>query len=343
MFQFENPYYLLALVAIPILLGLFLFGLSLRKNAIQKLGDAALVKRLMPEYSRYREWGKFLFFTIAIAFIAVAWANPQWGTKKETVKRKSTDVFIAMDISNSMDVTDIAPTRLDRAKRFGQRLIDQLSGDRVGIIIFAGNAHIHSPLTTDYNTAKMLLESVNTKQILTQGTAIKNAIDLAEMSYDEDDEQHKALIIISDGENHDQGAVERATQALGNNILVFTVGAGTKNGGYIPLDLNGYNDYKRDNTGQLIKSKLNEEMLSEISKAGGGAYYNVAAGEDQVLAVLKDRISQIEKKEFEARMFEEHESYFWIFLIPAILLLIIEFVLSYRKGNILSGKDFFSR
>ena len=342
MFRLEEPYHLIAWILIPVLLVLFLMMIYFRKQTLADLGDEKLVEQLMPSYSKVRQWFKFLCIVFAILFLGMSYANPQWGTKRERVKRKSSDVFIALDISRSMNATDIAPSRLERSKKFARKLVDKLQGERIGVIVFAGNAYVHMPLTIDYSAASLFIDSANPEQILTQGTAIESAIETAELSFEEKSDQHKALIIISDGENHDDLAIAKAAKAYENGMLIFTVGSGTAKGGYVPVTYGGYSDYKRDKNGELVRSQLNEDMLQKVAEAGGGNYYNIISGEEAVLTSLQQRIEEIEKKEFEQRMFDEYESYFWIFLIPGILFLLAEFLISYRRSNLISGRDLFS-
>ncbi len=342
MFRLEQPILLLGWIAIPILLFLFIMMIMNRKKVLEQLGNTKILEQMMPRFSKPRQWAKFILLSLAILFLCLSWANPQWGTKREKVKRKSSDVFIALDISNSMNCTDIAPSRLERSKKFARKLVERLEGERVGVIVFAGNAYVHMPLTIDYSAAGLFLDSANPSMILTQGTSIKSAIELAELAFEEDKDKYKAVIVISDGENHDPEGVQRAKEAYENGLLVYTVGTGTAAGGYVPVTFGGYTDFKRDKTGALVRSKLNEDMLKEIAEAGGGKYYNVISGDEAVLNALKVKISEIEKREFEQRMFDEYESYFWVFLIPGILFLLIEFLMSYRRSNIISGKDIFS-
>ncbi len=341
MFRLEHPIHLLGWIAIPILLLLFILMIYSRRKTLAGLGNPEILEQMMPRFSNPRLWFKFIFISLAILFLSLSWANPQWGTKREKVKRKSSDVFIALDISNSMNATDIAPSRLERSKKFARKLVEKLEGERVGVIIFAGNAYVHMPLTIDYSAAELFLDSANPSMILTQGTSIKSAVELAELAFEEDNEQYKALIIISDGENHEPQAIERAKEAHEKGMLIYTVGTGTEAGAYVPVNFGGYNDFKRDKSGALVRSVLNEVMLEEIAEAGGGKYYNVTAGDEAILNSLKEKIKEIEKREFEQRMFDEYESYFWIFLIPGLLFLLIEFLISYRRSNIISGRDIF--
>ena len=340
MFRFENIEYLYAFGVIPILVLFFMLMWYARQRAIRKFGDFALMKRLMPEMSKYKHAIKFAILMVALSFMIVGWANPQWGTKKEKVKRKSADVFIALDISQSMLAEDISPNRLERAKKFSQKLINELKGERIGIIIFAGNAYLQMPLTTDYAAAELFIRSANTRQAPSQGTAISDAIDLAERSFEQDNKHHKALIVITDGENHDQETLERAREANENGLLIFTVGVGTPEGAYIPTIYAGQRGIKRDKTGNPVRSQLNEAMLNDLANEGDGAYYNLVDG-DKIVNVLQERIDKVEKRELEQRSFNEYESYFQYFLAVGLFLMLLEFFVSYRKSKWLEGKDLF--
>ncbi|MEM9820254.1 MAG: VWA domain-containing protein [Bacteroidota bacterium] len=340
MFRFEYSMHLYALVAIPILLGLFLWMWYARKRAIEKFGDWALMEQLMPQVSKYKHSLKFGLLIFAVATLIVAWANPQWGTKKEKVKRKSADVFIALDVSYSMMAQDIRPSRLERAKQFAQKLVKELKGERVGTIIFAGNAYLQMPLTTDYSAAQLFLKSANPDMVPTQGTAIGEAVWMAEQSFEEDNKHHKAMVIITDGEDHEPETIEEVQRARDNGLLIFAVGVGTNEGGFIPYQVNGRWDYKRDKTGNPVRSKLNETTLGEIAEKAGGSYFNLSEG-DKIIGALQEKIDKVEKRELEQRSFSEYESYFQYFIALALLLLLIEFFISYRKSRLLQGKDFF--
>ncbi|HHH49754.1 MAG TPA: VWA domain-containing protein, partial [Saprospiraceae bacterium] len=244
MFRFENIDHLYALALIPILLAFYFFTRLLRKKKINEFGNIELVQQLMPEASKWKHLIKYVFLMLGLSFLIIAWANPQWGTKKEKVKRKSVDVFIALDISQSMMAEDIRPNRMERARRFAQQLVEELKGERIGTIIFAGNAYLQMPLTTDYAAAALFIKSSNPKMAASQGTAISDAIDLAERTFEEENKNHKVLVIISDGENHDQEALDRAKEAKENGLLIFTVGVGTAEGGFIPTRIGGRADYK---------------------------------------------------------------------------------------------------
>ncbi len=341
MFRFEYPEHLYALVVIPVLVLFFLAMMMARKRALRRFGNTDLLRRLMPQVSKFKHTVKFVLLMAGLLLLIIGWANPQWGSKREKVKRRSVDVFIALDISQSMLAQDIPPNRLERAKRFAQNLVEALRGERLGLIIFAGNAYLQMPLTTDYAAAALFLKSANPAMAPTQGTAFAEAIDLAERSFEEDNKNHKALVLITDGENHEEGAMERAQTARDNGLLLFTVGLGTEEGGFIPTYVGGRSDYKRDNSGNPVRTRLNEEMLRELASSGDGAYFNLASGSDAVLEALKERIDNIEKRELEQRVFSEYESYFQYFIGLALLLLLLEFLLPYRRSGVLSGRDIF--
>jgi len=340
MFKFENIEFLQVLWVIPMLIILFVLGWAWRKRSIESFAVPGAFKRLAPDFSRLNYFLKFILVLLAITAFAVALANPQWGVKKEKVKRKSADIFIALDISESMLAQDILPSRIDRAKRFTQNLVQSLKGERIGLILFAGNAYLQMPMTTDYSAAQLFIKSANTDLAPNQGTAISDAIDMAERSFEEDNKNHKALIIISDGENHDEEALQRATEANENGLIIFTVGVGTSQGAYMPVKVGNRTDYKRDETGNPVRSQLNEEMLAELAKIGDGYYFNINDSK-KVLETLKSRIDEVEKREFEQRVFSDYESYFQYFIAIGILFLIIEVILSYKKAKWLKGKDLF--
>ena len=331
MFQFENPEYLYLLLGVPVLLLFFALVTALKNKVIKRLGDEHIINELMPSKSKYRETVKFLMLTLAFALICVAFANPQMGTKKEKVKRKSADIFIALDVSHSMMAQDIRPNRMERAKQFMYKLIDGLKGERIGTIIFAGNGYLQMPLTTDYSAAQMFIKSANPSMVPSQGTAIGEAIAIASEAFGNDDKFHKVLVIITDGENHDEAALAMAEEVGKEGMLVFTVGVGTPSGGPIPIKTRGGSGYKKDKAGKMIISKLNEIMLTEIASTANGEYYNIAEG-DEIITSLRKRVEKLEKQEFEQRSFTEFESYFQYFLGLAILILILEFMMAYRRN-----------
>ncbi len=339
MFRFEHPEFLYWLIALPVLLGLFLLAAYRRRIALRRFGNTSLLPRLMPEWSNYKHGLKFSLLLLAFAFLIIGWANPQWGSKREKVKRQSVDVFIALDISNSMLAEDIAPSRLDRAQRFAQGLVEGLKGDRLGLIIFAGNAYLQVPLTTDYAAVQLFLRSTNPDQAPTQGTAIADAIDLAERSFEASVKNHRALIVITDGENHENEAVERARKAREDGLLIYTVGVGTTEGGFIPQFQGGRLDYKRDESGAPVRTRLNEELARSVAEAGGGVYHKLSRGEEGIIANLREEIDKIEKREMEQRIFSEYNSYFQYFIGLGLLIMMFEFIISYRKSRVLPERN----
>ena len=266
---------------------------------------------------------------MSLLFLIAALANPQWGTKKEKVKAQSSDVFIALDISQSMMAEDISPNRLERAKRVTLNLIKSLRGNRIGIILFAGNAYLQMPLSNDLSAAQMFISSANTNQATTQGTAIGEAVDLALRAYDEGEAFQRALIIITDGENHDDEAMSKVKEAREKGLNIFTLGVGTEEGSFIPQKSNSGTQYKRDDSGELVKSVLNPDLIRDLASAGGGKHYFIQDG-NQVILDLKNQIDRLEKQEVEQRSFTDYESYFQYLLGLGLLFLVGEFFVSPR-------------
>ena len=334
MFRFEEQVYLWGLATLPVLIGFFFIAWRLRKQALARFGGEAVVRRLAPNLSKYKHIVKFSLLTVALVFLIIALANPQWGSQRQPVKRKGIELFVALDISQSMLAQDISPSRLERAKHFSQQLVDKLSGNQVGVILFACNAFPVVPLTSDYNFAKMALATASSDQASAQGTAISSAIDLAERSFDPENETHKAVIIITDGEDHDGRGAERAAAVYEDGTLVYTIGVGTQEGGFIPVRQRGREDFLRDQDGTPVRTFFNSETLEEVARAGGGAYYKLAKNADDLAVDIQTRIDAIEKREYEQRIFSSYESYFQPFIAIALFLLMIEFLLSYRSSSL---------
>ena len=326
MFRFEEISFLFWLVAVPMVL-LVMYGAHIyRKKRIEKVGDPNLVKRLMPDSSTKRTWIKNVMILLGLSFLFLAASNPQWGTKKEKVRAQSADIFIAFDISQSMMAQDISPSRLERAKRFTEKLIRSLKGDRIGLIYFAGDAYLQMPLTNDYAAAELFVKSANPNLAGTQGTAIDEAIDLAMRAYEEDVQHQRALIIISDGEDHDEDAIAMAEEGSEAGLVIYTIGVGTETGAFIPYMNRGRSDFKKDETGSPVMSKLNIPNLQEIARSGGGEFYLVNQGEEGIKD-LKDRLNRLQKREVEQKSFSEYNSYFQWFLGIGFLLLLLEWLL----------------
>lgn len=328
MFRFEHPLFLWGLAALPLLVLAYRWAMHRKRRALDTLGQRPLMVRLLPEYDARRQHLKFGLWLGAVALLLIAAANPQRGTTRQRVQRESVDVVLALDISLSMLAQDLPPNRLERAKRLGDQLVDALRGNRIGLIVFAGNAYLQMPLTTDYAASRLFVQSSTTRQAPAQGTAIKEAITLASEAYAREAKYQRALVIITDGEDHEKGVEEAASAALADGIQVFTVGVGTATGARIPLADEELGQYKKDDAGQEVITALNEPMLRSVAKAGGGNYYTLTP--DNEAAVVKDlvqRLEQLEKQSFEQRSYEEYASYYAPFLGLAMLLILMEFML----------------
>jgi Ca-activated chloride channel family protein len=277
---------------------------------------------------------QFIILMLALAFFVVGIARPQFGSKLKTEKREGVELMIALDVSNSMMAEDIQPNRLERAKRAISRLVDRLKDDKIGLIVFAGDAYTQLPITTDYNSAKLFLNSVTTQIVPKQGTAIGAAIDLARKSFTPNGEANKAIVIITDGENHEDDALSSAKAALEEGAIVHTIGMGLPSGSPIPVLRNGQTDYLKDRDGNVVVTKLNEQMLEQIAATGGGIY--VRANNAQVgLNALFDEINKMEKQEMETRTYSEYDDQFQYFFAMGLFLLLLEFVILERKNKYL--------
>lgn len=338
MFELENTNYLYALWLLPFFTVLYILIRQARKSALMKYGEMNLIERLMPDVSSYKPIIKFILAMTALFFLIAAIVNPLVGTKLEEVKRKGVDVVVAIDVSNSMLADDIKPNRLARAKQMVSRLMDKLRNDRIGIVVFAGESFLQLPLTTDYAAGKLFLSSISTEMILMQGTAIGSAIKLASRSFTDEEKKFKVIIVITDGENHEDDAVGAASYAAEKGIVVHTIGMGTVKGGPIPIK--GGKEYKRDREGNIVFTKLDAAMLQQLAAAGNGEFVR-SAGTDADLGKLVEEIAKMEKREISAKMFTDYESRFQYLLAPALLFLIIELLISYRKSRIIQSMNLF--
>lgn len=331
MIRFEHIEYLYLLLGLPVFVGIFMFSMHLRNKALKQLGDRKVLRRLIPDAAKEKVIFKFILMMLAYVFLVIGIANPQTGSKLEKIEREGIDIIVALDISNSMLAQDIKPDRLTRAKQALYKLIDKLQGDRIGIIIFAGKAYTQLPITTDYAAAKMFVSTISTKDIPSQGTAIGEAIELGFESFEPED-QSKAIIIITDGENHEDNAIDAAKAASELGIYVYTIGMGLPDGSPIPV-INSYGQetgFKKDREGNTVITRLNEVMLQQIAAAGNGDYVranNTQAG----LSKIFKKINALEKSEIETRMFTDYEDQFQYFLGFALLLIFIEFFIFDRK------------
>jgi Ca-activated chloride channel family protein len=341
MFRFGHPEYLYLLVIIPVLAFLQLYFQMQRKKKLQKFGNTELLSHLMPDVSFIRPAVKFYLLLLAIAAIIVTLASPQFGTKLETVKRKGIELIIALDVSNSMNATDVEPSRLDRAKLAIERLTGKLINDRIGLIVFAGEAYVQLPITTDYASARLFLSSINTDVVPTQGTAIGSAIRLASNSFSQQEDINRAIVVITDGENHENDAIEAAEAAQEEGIQVYTVGMGSPDGAPIPVGPNNRGNFMKDREGNVIITKMNTNLLREIAQAGNGEYIaanNIRRGINDLI----DELGELEKGEIESKVYSDYDDQFQYLIALALLILIIEYIILERKNKLLKKIDLFT-
>lgn len=342
MIKFEHPAALWALLIwLPLALAYGWFMIS-RKRSLRKMGDPRLLDRLAPDKPSTKHQLKFILTSLAVAFLVIALANPQIGRKREKVKRQGVDLMIAIDISRSMLAEDIRPNRLARTKQFVSQLIDELGGDRVGLILFAGNAYLQVPLTSDYVALKSLLKTVSTELAPSQGTAIGEAINMATQSFEEGQTEYKSMLIISDGEDHEGDALEAAREAAENGMVILTMGVGTPEGSPIPVYRNGKrtSDRKRDKNGSIVLSKLNETMLQQVAAAADGHYARLGQGRQEVGEVIRF-LAGMEQKEFDERVVTDFQDQFQWFLGLAILLMAIEYFVTEKRNRVFSDWSIF--
>lgn len=333
MFKLENPFMVYFFALIPLLFILYYLLKKWKKKSLVQFGDVYLTRRLYPEVSLSRPGIKFFLLVTAFLFLITGLCGPLIGSKLEEVKRKGADVIVALDVSNSMMAADIKPSRLERAKQSLNHLIEKLEGDRLGIIVFAGEAYVQLPITTDYNAAKMFIASINTDIVPTQGTAIGSAIDLAITSFTDTTRKHSAIVVITDGENHEDDAVEAAARAAEAGVKVYTIGMGSAEGAPIPVYNNGaVVGFRQDKSGQTVVTKLNAEMLTEIADAGNGRFIRASTSDDGISMILKE-LNSLDKKEFKAKMYTEYENQFQYFIGIALFIFLIEFLLGEMKSK----------
>ena len=340
MFRFEDPIYLYLLVLIPILALIRFVSYRNQRKRLRKFGDPQLLKELMPDVSRFRPSVKFWLLLGALALLIVMLARPQMGTKISHEKRVGIETIIAMDISNSMLAEDVVPSRLDRSKMMVENLVDHFSNDKIGLIVFAGDAFVQLPITSDYVSAKMFLSSIDPSMMATQGTDIARAIEMATHSFTQEEGIGKAIIVITDGENHEGGAVEAAEAAKDLGMRVYVLGVGSANGAPIPIT--GTGDYMKDRTGNTVMSALNEDMCKQVAQAGGGAYIHVennSAAQQQ----LDNELDKLAKKETSTAVYSEFDEQFQAVGILAILLLILEICILDRRNPLLKRVTLFGR
>jgi Ca-activated chloride channel family protein len=331
--KFQHPEYLFALCGLVLLFALFMVSMRWRKRVLRSFADTSLVTRLHPESAAGRRWTKWMLAALAFGCIVMAWSNPLIGKPREKQLRKGVDVVIALDISNSMLAEDLKPSRLERARQFVIRLIDQMQDDRVGLIYFAGRAYRQLPFTSDRDLVKMFVRNVSTDLAPSQGTAISEAISLTMTSFSTEEKKPMALVVISDGEDHEAGATELARQAAASRISVFTIGIGTPRGAPIPQYVQDQMvGYKADRSGNIVLSKLNERALGEIARAGGGTYMSFNGSPEQVKE-LRDRIGEIEGTEQAGLRYDDYATWYQLPLGLALVLLLAEVLIVETRRN----------
>lgn len=340
MFRFEEPTYLYLLLLLPFLAAFYLYSNYRRRKAIRKFGDPVLMAQSMPDVSKYRPDVKFWLVFAAIGLFAVLLARPQFGSKLETVKRQGVEVMIALDISNSMLAQDVQPSRLEKAKRLVAQLVDKMENDKVGMIVFAGDAFTQLPITSDYISAKMFLESINPSLISKQGTAIGAAINLATRSFTPQEGVGRAVIVITDGENHEGGAVEAAKAAAEKGIQVSVLGVGMPDGAPIPVE--GTNDFRRDRDGNVVVTRLNEQMCQEIAQAGDGIYVRVD-NSNAAQKVIAQEINKMAKADVETQVYTEFNEQFQAVAWIILLLLLAEMLILERKNPLFRNIHLFKK
>jgi len=340
MFRFEDPIYLWLLVLIPVLALIRFISYRNRKKKLRKFGDPKLLKELMPDVSRFRPSLKFWILLAALALLILMLARPQMGTKISQEKRTGIETIIALDISNSMLAEDIVPSRLDRSKMMVENLVDHFTNDKIGLIVFAGDAFVQLPITSDYVSAKMFLSSIDPSMMATQGTDIAAAINMGMNSFTQEEGIGKAIIVITDGEDHEGGALEAAEAAKKKGMRVYVLGVGSSQGAPIPIP--GTGNYMKDNTGNTVMSALNEDMCKQVAAAGGGVYIHVennSAAQQQ----LDNELDKLSKKETSTTVYSDYDEQFQAFGILALLLLIIEICILDRRNPLLKNLSLFGK
>lgn len=340
MFRFANPEYLYALLLIPALMIFYWYSRIKRRKAMAKFGQREILSVLMPDASNARPLLKYFLLLLALTSIIIGAARPQFGSQLKKVKREGIEIMIALDVSNSMLAEDIEPNRLERSKRAISQLVDKLTDDKIGLIVFAGEAYTQLPITSDYVSAKLFLNSISTQIVPTQGTAIGAAIDLAAKSFTPQFVGNKVIIVITDGENHEDDALGAAAKAAEEGIVVHTIGLGSPKGALIPDYSNGQKGYKKDSKGNTIVTKLDEQMLQSIAQAGKGMY--IRANNTQMgLNALFNEVNKMQKTELESQVYAEYDEKFQYFIGLGLLLIFLDFIVLERKNRYLKNIKLF--
>lgn len=343
MVQFDEKIYFYLLGILPVVLLFFLVLHIWKKKKQKEFAEANLLKRLAPNKSNFKSTLKLFFLLGGLSFLILGLVNPKIGTKLETVKREGVDIVFAVDVSKSMLAEDIAPNRIEKAKRLVSEIINQLASDRIGIIAYAGQAYPQLPITTDYGAAKMFLQGMNTNMLSSQGTAINSAIELATTYFNDDEQTNRVLFIISDGEDHsEQNTLAAVEEAIENGIKVYTIGVGKPKGAPIPIKRNGVvESFKKDAQGEVVITKLNEGILATIAEEGNGQYIN-GSNTEAAVEYIKEELNKMDKKEFEAKQFAEYKDQFQWFLGIGLLFLFLDVFILDRKTQWLKKLNLFN-
>lgn len=342
MFRLDEKIWFWTLLVIPVIVLLFILVQVWKKSAQKKFANSTLLKRLSPNQSLFKSVLKLIVLSAAFLFLSLALVNPKIGTKLETVRSQGVDIVFAVDVSKSMLAEDIAPNRIEKSKQLVTQIINSLGSDRVGIIAYAGKAFPQLPITTDYAASKMFLQNMNTDMMTSQGTAIREAIELAKTYYDDEEQTNRILVIISDGEDHEGDAASIAEEANEQGIRIFTIGVGNEKGGPIPIKRNGIIlNYKKDRNGETVITKLNEDTLKEIAEEANGVYIN-GSSTNEVVETIKELLDKMDKKEFESKQIADFKDQFQWFLGFGILFLFIDIFLLERKTEWLKKLNLFN-
>ena len=326
MINFAQAQYLFLLLLIPFFFLIQALVLRLRRRRIRKFGDEKLVRELMPSYAKAKVWVRLTLFSVGFFFFVIGLSRPQIGAKLKEHETKGAEIMIALDVSNSMLAEDYSPNRLERAKLAISRLVDKLRDDRIGLIVFAGNSFVQLPITTDYVSAKMFMNSISTESVPVQGTAIGEAINTAMRSFSSQSEKSRAIIVITDGENHEDDPVAAAKQAAEMGVRVFTIGVGSPEGKPIPMD----GELLKDKDGNIVVSRLDESVLQEVAQAGNGVYVRAGNSEFGLNPIIED-IRRMEDEKYSSIVFEEYDEQFMYFLAIALFFLVLEMLVGDRR------------
>lgn len=338
MLRFAVPDYLYLLAVIPLLTGVYIFAARSRIKRLKRLGNLHTLAGLMPEASVPRVRNKAILFLASLALLAVAMARPQMGSKLKEVEREGVEIMVAVDVSNSMLARDFEPNRLQRTKYALEKVLEGLDEDKIGVIVFAGDAYVQLPITSDYLTARNFVSRISPDMVSKQGTALGSAISLAASSFTSGSENSRVIILVTDGENHEDNPLAAARHAAEQGIKIYTIGVGTPEGA--PIELG--NDFIRDSKGEIVVSKLDEKTLQEIALSTGGAYVR-AGNQSMGLQEIIQRINETEKTKLSAMVFEEYDEQYQYFLGAALLLLLLEFLLLSRRNRVLARYNIFNR